>query len=86
MVYVSRETPYMTLFKDFLREKAKFYSPPTAGHETSVTDISPVEAQAIQEDWLPKVAWKDADLVENLLKIVDEHLGDRILPPPEAIW
>ena len=78
----------MTLFKDFLKEKAKFYSPPTGatGHQTGITDISPLRVQEIQKGWLPTIAWKDADLVENLLKIVDDHLGDRVLPPPEATW
>ena len=78
----------MTLFKEFLKEKAKFYSPPTTrpSHRTNVTNISPVEAQAIQNDWLPKAAWKDGNMIENLSKIVDDHLGDRVLPPLEATW
>ena len=79
----------MKLFKDFLKEKAKFYSPSTAGHQTSVSDISPLGVQEIQEtqrEWLPTIAWKDTDLIENLIEIVDDHLGDRVLPPPEATW
>ena len=76
----------MTLFKDFLREKAKFYSPPTTGHKPDDTSVNMDGVRAIHEGLLPKAAWKDADMIENLLKTVDDRLGDRVLPAPEATW
>ena len=77
----------MTLFKDFLREKAKFYSPPTTGHKPDDTSIIHMDGvRPVHEGLLPKAAWKDGNMIENLSKTVDDHLGDRVLLPPEAVW
>ncbi|KAL5514714.1 hypothetical protein ACEPAG_2030 [Sanghuangporus baumii] len=76
----------MTLFKDYLREKAKFYSPSTEGNQSSSTDVAAVEIERLPRIWLPKTGWKDPDMVNKLLELVDDYLADRELPEPRSSW
>ncbi|OCB89155.1 kinase-like protein [Sanghuangporus baumii] len=76
----------MTLFKDYLREKAKFYSPRTEGGQSSSTDVTTVEIERLPRIWLPKAGRKDPDMVSKLLELVDDYLADRELPEPRSSW
>lgn len=73
----------MTLFKDYLKEKAKFYSPATTrahSSSTSTTDIDPADIEQLPETWRPGYARKDRDMVDNLCGLVDKFLANREIP------
>ncbi|KAK0465880.1 kinase-like domain-containing protein [Desarmillaria tabescens] len=71
----------MTLFKDYLEQKAKFYSPDPVGSAGEIAiDVTPFEVALLSEDWKPVAGWRDRDMVDALLSALDRYLQDRPLP------
>ncbi|KAL5478433.1 hypothetical protein ACEPAI_2617 [Sanghuangporus weigelae] len=69
--------------KDYL---TKFYSPSTEGNQSSSTDVAAVEMERLPRIWLPKAGWKDLDMDNKLLELVDDYLADCELPEPRSSW
>lgn len=70
----------MTLFKDHLRDEARFYTPTPDSHQTSTSGINEAEVGKLSQDWKPKEARCDAKLVNTLIQVLDGCLDDRPLP------
>ncbi|EJD08067.1 uncharacterized protein FOMMEDRAFT_150739 [Fomitiporia mediterranea MF3/22] len=77
----------MALFKDYLREHAKFYCPPVDSHQTGTTAVTDTELQQVYNRWESDQtiieARHDAQLVDALINVLDEELGEN--PTPEDL-
>ena len=65
---------------DFLKEKAKFFSPAATirSASPSSTDVSLVELELLNSNltWVPEACRHDKQLVDSLLAVLDECLLD----------
>ncbi|OCB90009.1 kinase-like protein [Sanghuangporus baumii] len=68
----------MPTFREYLREKAKFFSPQVDTRSNpDTTDLSPLEVARLDDQWKPNGCRRDKELVDSLLRTLDVHLGDR---------
>ena len=83
MVYVSRETPYMTLFKDFLAKKHRLAIDAWGADDSQVRDVySPLlellkkEIKPEHQNLYPAPVWKLSDRIGRLARniLVSEFL------------
>ncbi|EJD06895.1 kinase-like protein [Fomitiporia mediterranea MF3/22] len=77
----------MALFKDYVREHAKFYCPPVDSRQSASGAVTDVELQQVLSRWESDQtiieARRDAQLVDSLINVLDGVLGEN--PVPESI-
>ncbi|KAL5482920.1 hypothetical protein ACEPAI_9515 [Sanghuangporus weigelae] len=75
----------MVALKEYLREKAKFFSPETGikNPNPSLTDVKVLELDALNERWKPTGIRYDNQMVDSLLAMLDEHLQDTPVEPQD---
>lgn len=76
----------MIALKDYLREKAIFFSPTVELQSTSSpsADVSDIEVDILEESWTPKGCHHDGQLVDSLLKTLDDYLQDAPMESPDT--
>ena len=68
----------MVLLADYLKDKAKFYSPspPDKGIQPYVADVNELEVISLSKHWRPTIALHDPGMVESLISGLDNYLGN----------
>ncbi|KAL5522766.1 hypothetical protein ACEPAG_8784 [Sanghuangporus baumii] len=75
----------MPTFREYLREKAKFFSPQVETQSNpDTTDLSLLEVDRLDAQWKPNGCRCDKELVNSLLQTLDAHLGNRPLDSPNS--
>ncbi|EJD05076.1 kinase-like protein [Fomitiporia mediterranea MF3/22] len=76
----------MELFRDYLREQAKFYCPPVNSRQTGSAAVTDVELQQVLSSWESDEtefeARRDAQLVDALINVLNDQLGEDPVPEP----
>ncbi|EJD08334.1 uncharacterized protein FOMMEDRAFT_16742 [Fomitiporia mediterranea MF3/22] len=74
----------MTLFRDYLRNHAKFYCPPVDSHLMESASLTDAELEQVFSLWKSDdtviEARRDMQLVDVLISVLDEALGEEPMP------
>ncbi|EJD08100.1 uncharacterized protein FOMMEDRAFT_150779 [Fomitiporia mediterranea MF3/22] len=80
----------MALFRDYLRDHAKFYCPPVDSHQTESSALRDVEVEQALALWdahrAVVEARRDTQMVDALIDVLDEELGEDSAPKNINGW
>ena len=62
------------LLKEYLSNEAYFPSPPPRYTQRYSTDVNDIEASLIRNEWRPTSARQDAQLVDSLIQVLEDHI------------
>ena len=69
------------LFKEYLANEAYFPSPPPTNYsQHSSSEVNDVEVGLVQNQWRPTSARRDVQLVDSLIRVLEDHIGNMEVP------
>ena len=68
------------LLKEYLTNEASFPSPPPRYTQHYSTDVNDIEASLIRNEWRPTSARQDAQLIDSLIQVLEDHIENIEVP------